>query len=754
MLRTKHDVTALADRFCRSQRIGVFGHRGVGKTTLVTMLYREAVGGRLPELRLAAADARTAEYLSDKIRQLESGQPLPGTLAETDLRFHLYQRETRLELLLKDYQGEHVELGREEPIRAFLRDCDAVWLCLDAAAVVGSADLLRRQQEVEQLMEDYLALEPRRIMDRPVALLLTKSDLLRPERSADAAAPWTEQLSMTRHALQMHCPNSGLFTVSSLVCAENGAQKGERSPADISAALQPASQPIGAEAPAPPRPFHLQPAGLAEPLMWLAAALQTQDEARMEQLWSQAAGDPALLRRCVQCFARRYPDAPATARYRQRLRELQRQRRRRVGLAVVAGVACLILSLWTYDALGRQRASRFEAEHSDEPAAALSHWQSYRAWHPTRNLLRPVAANLEEQHLRDLERDIHQRLCAERLAELRRRAADPDGNPEEIWRQYQSFHEQFPEVSVAGDLEQLRASVKARRDEQVRLKAQLTYDELVRTEQRTANLSALVAHADAFLRDYPASDHESAVRHLRDACLLRLDERDIALARDYSAAHPLNFQTRCEHYRDYLQKHPSRGAFVREAETAVQTIEADWDKHDFRAVRDHFTAKPGDIPELVARCRTYLAVHPHGRFTSAAAELLRWSERVTVRGDYRVVLHDGAFTKNVARFFSRGPKLSVEVEVNGVRHGPSNIVYNKYDPEWNFEFPRRIQWKLGDPVHIWVTEHSWKDRVVMDVASEEGDPLAIRLLSGDVNSGPNRITFESDFGMPALPKIE
>src|SRR5438132_2061304 len=107
MLRPAAAVVSLADRLCRPQRIGVFGHRGVGKTTLLTMLYREAVGGRLPGLRLAASDARTAEYLSDKILQLETGGTLPGTLAETDLRFQLYQRSTRVELLVRDYQGEH-----------------------------------------------------------------------------------------------------------------------------------------------------------------------------------------------------------------------------------------------------------------------------------------------------------------------------------------------------------------------------------------------------------------------------------------------------------------------------------------------------------------------------------------------------------------------------------------------------------------------------------------------------------------------
>src|SRR5262249_8032774 len=109
MPRTQSSVVEVAERLCRPQRIGVFGHRRVGQTTLLTLLYREAVGGRLSGLRLAAADARTAEYLSDKVLQLEAGQALPGTLAETDLRFHLYHKTARCQLVVKDYQGEHVE---------------------------------------------------------------------------------------------------------------------------------------------------------------------------------------------------------------------------------------------------------------------------------------------------------------------------------------------------------------------------------------------------------------------------------------------------------------------------------------------------------------------------------------------------------------------------------------------------------------------------------------------------------------------
>jgi len=171
-------------------------------------------------------------------------------------------------------------------------------------------------------------------------------------------------------------------------------------------------------------------------------------------------------------------------------------------------------------------------------------------------------------------------------------------------------------------------------------------------------------------------------------------------------------------------------------------------------VRDHFQAHPGDVKELQALCRSYLAVHPHGRFRDAGHDLLRWTERVTQPGEYRVVLKGGSFDRKVAHFFSRGPSLSVEIEVNGVRYGPSNIVARSYQPEWNYEFPRRVRWKLGDNVRILVTDKYYWDRRVAEISSDGNDPLAMRLLSGEVNSGKNSLTFESDFAMPAMPKIE
>lgn len=719
MMRTPAAALALADRLCRPQRIGIFGHRGVGKTTLLTMIYREAVAGRLPELRLAAADARTAEYLSDKVLQLEAGQPLPGTLAETDLRFHLYHGETRLELLMKDYQGEHVELGRNEAIHTFLRDCDAVWLCLDLNTLPSPGERLRRQQEIEQLVEDYLAGEPRRTMDRPIGLVLTKVDILGPmPGTAEELAK--HHFGMTRHTLSAHCNNSGLFTVSSL---------GERWPTT----------------------GELAPLHLAEPLTWLAGALQVQDEARLERLFELAGRRVGLLERCVACFANRYPDAPATQVYRGRLQELRQRRRRRLWLTGAAAAAVLTCSLWTYDALGYHQAVAYETTNAGKPDAVLENWQRFRTWHPTRHIFANDAA---EQRLQELARAARQQQRDDRLAELRRQAADPDADPLALWQGFQEFKATYPELNVAGDLDILRAAVKARRDQEQTQRAQRAYDDLARAGQRSADLSGLVVLTDRFLRDHPGSPLDADVRKLRGAALLRLDEQDIQAARDYSARQPLNFQTRRELYQRYLDRHPGGSTFSDEAKTALRTIDDAWDRHDFRRLRDQFVAHPADIAELVGQSRRYLAVHPTGKFTASAREILRWTERVTAPGDYRVVLRSGQFEDSVARWFTRGPKLSVEIEVGGVRYGPSNIVLYRYDPDWDFEFPRRIRWKLGDPVVIRVTEHTWKNRVVAEFASSGNDPLAMRMLAQQNHQGARWISFESDFAMPALPKVE
>jgi hypothetical protein len=678
------------------------------------------VGGRLPGLRLAAADARTAGYLSDKILQLEAGEPLPGTLAETDLRFHLYHDGSRIELLMRDYQGEHVALGRDEPIGAFLRDCDALWLCLDAATVTAPADRLRRQQEIEQLLEAYLAAADQRTLDRPVDLVLTKGDLLGDE-TVDTDALADHHFGMTRYTLASHCPNSGLSVVSSL----------------------------GGTGPSLP----LEPRNLAEPLTWLARGLRVQDEARLERIWSLAGGDVALLGRCVACFARRYPDAPATGAFRQRLREAKgRQRLRRVAGAAVAA-ACLLAAVWTYDLVGYRNAARFEEDHAADARLVRGGWLSYQTWHPTRHFLRPGSERAEEERLARLDGEVRSHECAERLVELRRRAADPDADAEDVAREFREFGRRFPEAEVTDDLRRLGETVEARRQRQAERRDERAHDELVVAEEGTKDLLTQVALTERFLRGHPGAAQQPRVRARRDAYLARIAERDFEAARDYSARHPLNFQTRLERYQALLDKHPQGDLAVR-ARAALRRIEGEWDRKDFRAVRDHYLAKPAAVEELVTRCRAYLAVHPDGRFKQAARDLLAWSERVTERRGYTVAVLDGEFDKSVAHTFSWGPKLSVMLEVNGVRYGPSPIVRNRYDPTWNYEFPRAVEWKLGDRVKVLVSEHTWRTGVVAEKSCDDDDVLGMRMLTGEVQLGKHKVRFKSDFRMPVLPRIE
>jgi GTPase SAR1 family protein len=714
-LRPAHDE--LAERLRRPQRIGLFGRRGVGKTTLLTMLYREAVSGRLADIRLAAGDARTASYLADRIVQIENGQALPATLAETELRLHLYHKGRRVELLFKDYQGEHVALGRDEPIRAFMRDCDALWLCLDHDADASAPDRLRAQQEVEQLVEDYLAVQQPGEPRRPMEVVLTKADL-----HEHPAAIAEQHFGIALHALASHAPAKRVLPVSSL----GGAMS--------------------------PGAFSPKPSGLAELLIWLVDALRVQDEARLAILRERASNNLRLLDRCVATYTRRYPDTSFGVEQRHHLAVLRKRRSRRQAVLMAAFAVTALLGLTGYDALGAHRARQFAAENAADPIAVRDNWERFRRWHPMRRLLQPAAARAEDEELVALDHQIADRRFAERFAELSRRCADPDADPEETWEKYRSLREEFPDRDPDVELQQARESARRRRDEARERSARSALADLQHAESQ-ADLAALIAQADRFLREHADTTAAEEVSSRRASYVRRLDEHDIEAARDYSAREPLNFFSRRQRYQAYLDRHP-QGLFATEASAAVESIAAEWDRHDYRAVRDYFRAHAGDIKEVEARGRSYLAAHARGRFRTPIVESIRWAERVVEPREYHVVLKSGRFDRKVAWFFSRGPDLSVEIEVNGVRHGPSNIVRNRYDPTWDYEFPRRITWKLGDQVRIRVFDHDYYKRSVLHLVSDESDPLAMWMLSGEVVSDNNSLTFESDFRLPDLPPAE
>ena len=178
------------------------------------MFYRQASTGQVPGVRLAAIDPPSAEYLAEKIAQIESGESLAGTLSETELRLRLYHGPARFDLIFKDYQGEHVTLGTDEPIQKFFADCDAVLLCLDPEGSSSPVERRRRQQEVEHLLERYIDGSKDGTTDRPVALLLTKFDRVMSQtgQGSDGVERLVEaRYGMTRHALARHAPRSAIF---------------------------------------------------------------------------------------------------------------------------------------------------------------------------------------------------------------------------------------------------------------------------------------------------------------------------------------------------------------------------------------------------------------------------------------------------------------------------------------------------------------------------------------------------------------
>src|SRR5262249_19793659 len=157
------------------------------------------------------------------------------------------------------------------------------------------------------------------------------------------------------------------------------------------------------------------------------------------KLWEVAPGDFALLERATSGFAARYPNAPAAREFQARLRQLRARRTRRRALGVTAAVVAAVLGLWTYDAVAEGPARRVAEANGEAPVAARRHWQRYQAWHPTRHLFRPAAREAERLRLAELDARIHEQSRADRLAELRHAAADPDADLDVVHASFRRF---------------------------------------------------------------------------------------------------------------------------------------------------------------------------------------------------------------------------------------------------------------------------------------------------------------------------
>ena len=765
-------LDALELRLTGPKRIALFGHRAVGKTTLLAMFYRQASTGQVPGLRLAAVDPPSAEYLAEKIAQIESGEPPAGTLAETELKLRLYHGPARFDLIFKDYQGEHVTLGSDEPIQAFFADCDAVLLCLDPEGSTHPVERRRRQQEVENLLERYIERSDDGTAGRPVALLLTKFDrvLARGEggQGPDAVERLVEaRYGMTRHALARHVPHGAMFAVSAY---GRGSVDGR-----------------------PPAELH--PLGLEGPLGWLAEQLEEVDREQLEWLWDLAPDDLTRLARCVSAFERRYPRSDRAADFRRRLSEGRRRKLRRglVGTALLAGLVAG--GLVAYDDWGYRDAVSFA--RGDNPAPVVARrWDDLLKWHPSLRLTHPSDAKramasrdewtvkatatrvtagtaepdavaklapLKERAptlalpIREIEKAQEVAKQEIRWTEVRSEAAASADEPDVPLSAVKKFLREFPDSAHRAEADALLVSLRGRVDSRIAGRERQVLDDLVRSGNLpNANLPDLIEQARQFLVEHPESRFRPEAERLLDDHVKALDDRDIEKAREFSRRSPTEFAKRIDRYGEYLKAHAKGGRYISEATEAKDRILRAWDTDTYRRAYDHLAAHPNDVGEVARQLRDYLAQHPEGLRVAEARHYLEWWDKVSVVSDYRVTLRRGSFDAKLGSTFGGAPDLGVVVEVAGVAYGPSPVIRNNYQPIWDYTFPRPVRWKLGDPVAVRVIDHGyWSNSTPITLNSKKGDPLALRMLSETIKptkGGTTTLVFASDFKVPELPK--
>ena len=769
--RVELTVGALEGRVRGPKRVGLFGHRNVGKTTLLAMFYRQAASGRIPGLRLAAGDARTAEYLAEKIAALEAGQPTSGTLAETELALRLYHGPARLELIVKDYQGEHVTLGSDEPIQEFFGNCDAVLFCLDSEGSADPASRRRRQQEIEGLLEHYLEQSTNLQIERPLALVLTRYDLVQggPPTPDQVERLVESRYGMTRHALAEHAPEGAIFAVSAFGPGAIGNQP----------------------------PAELAPVGLEGPLSWLASQLEARDRRDLERLWELARGDVRRLERATSAYEKSYPRSNRSFEFRARLRTLKRARVIRGALAAAGALVLATIAVAGFDRLAYRQTLGYEAE-SPAPTLAATRWSRLVDGHPTLGIFWPSLARQARErqafwqvqaagaqvlngtapadlgHTLDRLKDESPRLKpAIEEVELARKAARHDARWEEtlgLARSLQTlddpafglqaldrFLREFPDSPRRESALEIARGLKTEQAARAHQGEKREVEALIHSESLPGvALSDLIARAQRFLSAHADSPVRGQVEERLASYLERQDDADIERARQFSRESPGQYAARIERFADYLKAHEAGGRYVSEAMEARDKILAEWDGHAYREAYDHAIAHVQDLAGTAQRLREYVRDHSDGRYAAAAKEYLDWWDQVSSPHPYKVTLRRGTVEPSVGKYFAGGaPDLGVVVEVAGTVHGPSPVIRDSHSPVWDYTFPEPIIWKLGDPVTIRIIDYDWSASDVFVLNSPKGDPLAIRLLSGTIkpakNAGKTSLVFASDFQTPTLP---
>jgi hypothetical protein len=329
--------------------------------------------------------------------------------------------------------------------------------------------------------------------------------------------------------------------------------------------------------------------------------------------------------------------------------------------------------------------------------------------------------------------------------------------PEAHLAAVRKFLRDYPDTAHREEAVALAGALADRVAERHSLEDRATIDAIARAELLPETpVRDLIERAEAFLAERPESLYRGEVEEMLGRFLRRLDEADIARARQFAKANPTNFAARREKYLDYLKAHAEGGRFVAEANSALDAIERERDVYLYRQAYDHYAAHRDDVPAIAARLRDYLDANPQGRYADAARVYVRWWEKISEPGEYRVVLRRGSVDPGVGKWFSgAGPDLSVKVWVGGLEYGPSPVVRDTRRPIWDWTFPRKVRWKYGDPVSIRILDNDWSSSGVFTLNTPAGDKLAMRMLSGSVRpskGGQTELVFSSDFREATLPE--
>jgi hypothetical protein len=540
--------------------------------------------------------------------------------------------------------------------------------------------------------------------------------------------------------------------------------------------------------------------GLEAPLAWLAEQLEARDRTAMTRLEDLAAGDLPRFERCVSAYERRYPRSNRSYEFRKKLTFLVRKQQRRRALRWASCLLLALLALAGYDALGFQRAAAFEREGDRAAPAIARRWSELLEWHPSLGIfwpslarqarvrkaewlvkaadiqvangtaapdlparldglkdqapqLTPAIHKVEEAH----EQVRHDQRWKAVHAEARSLSAMDD--PAIALTAIDGFLREFPDTPRRAEALKLALVLKNELDAKRFAQDRQFVDDLVRSESLpNVTLAEQVEHARVFLKEHPDSPHRPEVQRRLESYLQRLDEADIDKAREYSRRFPSQFAGRIERYQDYLKAHQAGGRFISEAIEAKDRVLREWDTYSYRQAYDHLIAHPNDVAEVARRLREYLRDQPEGRHTDDARRYLEWWDKVSVPNSYRVTLRRGEVEPNVGKYLSgAGPDLGVIIEVAGTVYGPTSVIRDSYHPIWDYTFPKPVTWKLGDPVTIRILDYDWSASEIYVLHSPQGDPLAMRLLSGTikpVKGGRTRLVFASEFSIPTLSEPE